>query len=84
MKITWFKGPPPHIGWWNASNNCNRGAWRWWDGTFWSFPYSPDTPSIDAHPEHDIYSHPAIHWNHTYPENARVPRINPGKSNEKQ
>jgi len=33
---TWHKGPPPEVGWWNASPNRTESYWRWWDGKTWS------------------------------------------------
>ena len=34
----WHSGPPPHVGWWNASFDFVKGNndWRWWDGKCWS------------------------------------------------
>lgn len=42
----WISGPPPHIGWWQASVCQNPRFWRWWNGEYWSDPaqatYTPD------------------------------------------
>ena len=76
--LTWHKGPPPHIGWWNASIGSNSTAWRWWDGKQWSITaYSEES-------EHWVNScatqkseMDGIEWTYHWPKNARVPRINP-------
>lgn len=34
----WYSGPPPSIGWWQASAAGVRGITRWWDGKRWSAP----------------------------------------------
>ncbi len=78
---TWHKGPPPHIGWWNASRIGATDCWRWWDGGCWSAPvwdgggacYAGVTAKIKD-PEQSI-----IEWSDYWPENARVPRIDPRK-----
>ena len=77
---TWHKGPPPHVGWWNASTARLDESWRWWDGSRWSVSFSPNkgraaagravkcptgTPSV------------RIEWNDYWPDGARVPRIDP-------
>lgn len=85
-KLDWHRGPPPHIGWWQASFGRQETSWRWWDGEMWS--------TIAAHPDWDWATveetldnrrtlgldkndpHP-MEWTHYWPENARVPRINP-------
>lgn len=33
----WHSGPPPSLGWWPASTQCNIKHFRWWDGRHWSF-----------------------------------------------
>lgn len=77
----WNSGPPPHVGWWNASTRENPDMWRWWDGKQWSFPAFPFELDIDAArfstQKSDFQSE--IKWTDYYPENARVPRINPEK-----
>lgn len=78
----WHKGPPPHIGWWNASMSRDNHLWRWWDGRQWSWgAYAtekdwqaainacrPASPGDRSH---------GILWTDYYPRRARVPRINP-------
>lgn len=88
MKTTrkWHKGPPPHVGWWNAQvagSSCHD-MWGWWNGTGWSqFASKIDTArdaALQATKKGAIYDGPGINWSHYYPENARVPRINPKDS----
>jgi hypothetical protein len=78
-KRVWHSGPPPHIGWWNASHWKNPNQWRWWNGKHWSaFAYDTDTANIvsyislvqGVHTEH-------IKWTNYWPNNARVKRIKP-------
>lgn len=83
----WHEGPPPHIGWWNASvhiggDKCDPfiGApdcWRWWDGHTWGQPYQPGQTVYRY--EHTAWNERVaeIRWNTSYPENALVPRVNP-------
>jgi len=83
---TWHQGPPPHVGWWNASILRSSNIWRWWDGTCWSQPVSADSGWQNA--EHrakipngdDGYE---LEWSDYYPKNARVPRIDPSKGETK-
>ncbi len=36
-KLTdWAEGPPPCVGWWNASVVRDPDCRRWWDGKCWS------------------------------------------------
>ena len=78
----WHSGPPPHVGWWNASNTEHPDTWRWWDGEKWSAPafndYSAKQAGVQANTEHDLGLGKTIVWSDYYPENARVPRVNPG------
>jgi hypothetical protein len=78
----WHKGPPPHVGWWEASTNQNRNVWRWWCGSSWSEFSTPcETPycaSLIA--KYNYYSVKRMEWTYYWPENARVPRINPRKA----
>jgi len=75
---TWHKGPPPHVGWWEASIAFNAMEWRWWDGEDWSWPAFPSTPLADVvirakkhSDQHDI------RWTDYWPADARVPRLDP-------
>ncbi len=71
----WHKGPPPYVGWWNASDCHNHNSWRWWNGKYWSWAYFPDeTPHCP--PEKSLCFIPN-EWTDYWPENARVPRIDP-------
>jgi len=74
----WHKGPPPHIGWWNASWCQLKDSWRWWDGKTWS---CSTTPRHTAEEAAECAKTPCnandIKWTNFYPENARVPRVRP-------
>lgn len=79
---TWHSGPPPHIGWWNASNRQDPTAWRWWDGSCWSLACRPDVSieGVKFLSKRKARLHdPTIQWTDYYPENARVPRTDPRK-----
>lgn len=82
MSRKWHKGPPPHVGWWNASFMKSHDCWRWWNGFFWSEPawpeYAAKYAQMAAKKKQETNSHP-IQWTHYYPKNARVPRIDPRK-----
>lgn len=80
---TWHSGPPPHIGWWQASTFENEKLWRWWDGRRWSFavPISA-SPGRAAELSAEKTSAKCILWTHYWPENARVPRIVPTMDTE--
>lgn len=75
---TWHKGPPPHIGWWNASRAHANDMWRWWDGKQWSHAVhsarSASTAADCAGLPDDGWH---VDWTDYYPPGARVPRINP-------
>ena len=80
MKRVWHKGPPPHVGWWNAGLNRFEDCWRWWDGETWSKSAWEDESSHQAKAASELKEEPAIHlieWSDYWPKNARVPRINP-------
>lgn len=75
----WHSGPPPHVGWWNASYSRRTDVWRWWNGEAWSISVFDGCPALEAAAratEHGIYQH-EIEWTDYWPENARVPRIDP-------
>lgn len=71
-------GPPPHVGWWNASVNGDPDIWRWWDGKTWGLPC---VSSMSGEHADKKAKRPAgiegIKWSDYWPENARVPRIAP-------
>lgn len=75
----WHKGPPPHIGWWNASVDYKTDEWRWWNGWNWSWfvksHYSAKEAAVCAQVRSEIIT--PIKWTDYWPENARVPRIKP-------
>lgn len=88
-KPQWRSGPPPHPGWWNArvvdltSDDLPLGLmWGWWDGERWSTFAEPNDSSMKAEARArktgcggGHYGH--VRWSHYWPENARVPRIDP-------
>jgi hypothetical protein len=80
----WHSGPPPHIGWWEASANGIYGNWRWWNGVYWSLATS-STFSLSGVLTAAINKtfHPGWHikWTYYWPEGARVSRIDPKDSN---
>lgn len=38
----WHKGPPPSVGWWQASISKDPACLRWWNGKNWSAPCSKE------------------------------------------
>ena len=78
-KRKWHKGPPPHIGWWNASACRVEDSWRWWNGVRWSWfarsYYSAKMAAESAAVQSEIIT--IIEWTDYWPENARVPRVKP-------
>lgn len=78
----WHNGPPPHIGWWNASNAHVKTVWRWWDGRRWSVLAcegdQPDTVAYCASIPTEFRGE--ILWNDYWPENAVCPRFDPNGS----
>jgi hypothetical protein len=87
FEAKWHSGPPPHVGWWNASVGCDPEVWRWWNGWRWSLPATPITSPLSARNAATMSaSQPTnlcIQWRHYYPANARVPRINPNIKGDK-
>lgn len=88
-KRTWNSGPPPHVGWWNASLFDDDEMWRWWNGASWS------NGVHCSHTQHWAAKVAAgrktrsqsIRWSDYWPRRARVPRIDPraaqiGKTNQ--
>jgi len=77
---TWHEGPPPHVGWWNASTNMAEESWRWWNGSTWSHAALPHYTAEDASKyglQTKGFLTCEIQWTHNWPVNGRVPRINP-------
>lgn len=75
----WHCGPPPHVGWWNASVGKNPNTWRWWNGTTWSFcmDKTDSAATIESYSRHASSNQHLILWSDYYPANARVPRVDP-------
>ncbi len=84
-KRKWYKGPPPHVGWWNASLSKVENVWRWWDGKSWSIAAneSDNSKSAAERTEFMVHLNDRIEWSDYYPKNARVPRIDPSKGESK-
>lgn len=78
-KRTWHSGPPPHVGWWNASRCRQLTSWRWWNGMNWSeAAFSVDNRRHAAiYARFKVFDQKDIEWTYYYPKNARVPRIKP-------
>ena len=75
----WHSGAPPHVGWWNANKSKNTNLWRWWDGEAWShFVHRDADADMAAVMAMRKTIETGICWSDYYPENARVPRVNPG------
>ncbi len=73
----WHKGPPRFTGWWNASVQKDEDAWRWWNGECWSWPvYDDETGDLVA-ANAALVSSDSPSWTDYWPENARVPRLDP-------
>ena len=77
----WHGGPPPHIGWWNASAACQDKAWRWWNGAGWSESAFDDHSDWGAAIEADRlapgHQQTLVRWTTHWPARARVPRMAP-------
>lgn len=76
----WRAGPPPHVGWWLTKTDRGRWdtGWRWWWGTYWSWPVSARaTPAQAAQGALVASMVDTVVWCHDWPKNARVQRINP-------
>lgn len=76
---TWHVGPPPGIGWWQASVNGNyTDMWRWWNGYSWSLAVASTATRKEAA---EAARHKSVGtgvlWRDYWPERARVPRPAP-------
>lgn len=78
---TWHKGPPPHVGWWNAGTSMDHQVWRWWNGSAWSMPVHErafaEIAQLFADDPWPDHLQESIKWTDYWPENARVPRVDP-------
>lgn len=74
----WHKGPPRFIGWWNASIHKDEECWRWWDGSAWSeAAYEEYSPGLACLTASKTKPNKKVEWTDYWPENARVPRLDP-------
>ena len=78
----WHSGPPPHVGWWNASCDRRANIWRWFDGKDFSIAYSESSSLEEISAPVILHGIPVnvLEWSDYWPENARVPRIDPRES----
>lgn len=79
---TWHKGWPPFTGWWNMNSVWDRDTWRWVDveNKFISMPVYQNDRLIVAEELARIEDGLSINkfeYTFYWPENARVPRIDP-------
>lgn len=74
----WRSGPPPSIGWWNASVSKAEDCWRWWNGEKWSRPAWPEFSATYAAKRAKMTANlQDAFWNDYWPENARVKPARP-------
>jgi hypothetical protein len=77
----WHSGPPPHVGWWNASSVQAVAWWRWWDGTGWSVGVHEGASCVYAgrcaEQRERATDQRCILWTDYWPEGARVVRDDP-------
>lgn len=84
-KPKWKKGWPPFKGWWNMSICRDSGIWRWIEPEtgFISVAVYKNLDASDAARKakvHDIFRPiEELEYSDYWPENARVPRIDPRK-----
>lgn len=75
-KRKWLSGPPPSVGWWNASDSQAHFVWRWWNGHCWS------TRAHEGNNQHEAalaariadWDQVSITYTTYWPKNARVAR----------
>jgi len=86
-KRTWNKGFPPHTGWWNASVIRSDLIWRWFDAETqqWGQACSEESSKkhlrLAARTPVSQEDNDQMEWTDYWPENSRVPRIDPMKEN---
>ena len=82
----WNKGAPPHVGWWNASRVRQERVWRWWNGEYWSQGVSEreKIAGVRRAAQFKDYAQQDVEWTSYWPENARVPRVNPETETNQQ
>ena len=78
--LVWFPGAPPHVGWWLTKyQGSEYESWRWWGGHEWSIGFGENTPSgvVSRDVDHEAIAQEPVRWSTYYPENPRVPRLDP-------
>jgi hypothetical protein len=84
-----FTGAPPHVGWWFTQVKAATYVqeWRWFDGEVWSTGVSGfdgiEAARLSAKCE-SLYEVHELEWSTYYPENARVPRLDPTGLSQKE
>ena len=81
----WHDGAPPHVGWWNVCSHSENDNWRFFNGKYWSMVVSDnftvknigDCLNDDFSMNYWRVGETDIKWCDYYPDNARVPRIDP-------
>lgn len=77
----WHEGPPPFVGWWQASTTGDRGTWRWWDGFRWSRAAYPQMTAEQAARQAALQLPRGLSqqvcWTWEWPERGRVRREKP-------
>lgn len=78
----WHSGPPPFVGWWNASWLKAKRTWRWWDGACWSVGIvdNADSEKVRFQSQMPTAYNCNIVWNDYWPEDAVCPRFDPNGS----
>jgi hypothetical protein len=78
----WNGGPPPSVGWWNASLTRDLTTWRWWTGEQWSLAaFEPADAEIAAKYANGFYGDTSgVEWTTYWPKRARVPLSQSGRA----
>lgn len=66
MKVQWFSGPPPAVGWWPAAELKTDGYYRWWNGSYWSYiAIGSDTKAVASKiAEMKDHKQASVLWRH--------------------
>ena len=81
-KHTWHKGPPPFPGFWltRISTMHTACCWRFFDGQYASIPMGEQLNNLQINKfaaSVSAFDPDELLWSDYWPENARVPRIDP-------
>jgi hypothetical protein len=74
--MKWNSGPPPAVGWWNASLTKHPAMWRWWNGKRWSIAAHDQHCAAEAAERAVVLSksNNRVQWRNYWPAGARVER----------